>query len=99
MRISDWSSDVCSSDLPFVFTPIFWNSFLARLPERRSAPAERAHSDGIVVTADSPEAFEEELWMAFFGQLHDPHRSACWTRRPTVRSSRDRKSTRLNSSH
>src|SRR3546814_12563391 len=75
MRISDWSSDVCSSDLPFVFTPIFWNSFLARLPERRSAPAERAHGDGIVVTADSPEAFEEELWMAFFGQLHDPHRS------------------------
>src|SRR3546814_19735845 len=37
MRISDWSSYVCSSDL---------------------------------------EAFEEELWMAFFGQLHDPHRSA-----------------------
>ncbi|HEY9548745.1 MAG TPA: sulfotransferase [Kiloniellaceae bacterium] len=63
-------------DDPFVFTPIFWNSFLARLPERRSAPAERAHGDGIVVTADSPEAFEEELWMAFFGQLHDPHRSA-----------------------
>jgi len=62
-------------DDPFLFTPLFWNSFLARLPQQRSAPAERAHADGIVVTADSPEAFEEVLWMAFFRRLHDPHSS------------------------
>jgi hypothetical protein len=63
-------------DDPFIFTPIFWNLFLARLPSERSAPAERAHADGIEVTADSPEAFEEMIWMAFFDRLHDPHRSA-----------------------
>jgi hypothetical protein len=60
-------------DDPFVFTPMLWNGFLARLPKERSTPAERAHADGIVVTADSPEAFEEMIWMAFFRQLHDPH--------------------------
>lgn len=63
-------------DDPFIFTPIFWNSFLARLPRQSDTPAERAHADGIVVTADSPEAFEEMIWMAFFGRLHDPHSSA-----------------------
>jgi hypothetical protein len=63
-------------DDPFVFTPIFWNSFLARLPQQHSTPAERAHADGIEVTADSPEAFEEVIWMAFFLHLHDPHHSA-----------------------
>jgi len=62
-------------DDPFVFTPIFWNDFLARLPEERDKPAERAHGDGIVVTSNSPEAFEEMLWMAFFTQIHDPQSS------------------------
>ncbi|MGF1628086.1 MAG: sulfotransferase [Kiloniellaceae bacterium] len=62
-------------DDPFIFTPIFWNLFLARLPNERSTPAQRAHADGIEVTADSPEAFEEAIWMAFFDRLHDPRRS------------------------
>ena len=59
-------------DDPFVFTPIFWNLFLSRLPQSRQAPAERAHGDGIAVTSESPEAFEEIIWMAFFEGLHDP---------------------------
>jgi hypothetical protein len=64
------------SDDPFVFTPIFWNRFLARLPRAGAAPVERAHADGIAVTPDSPEAFEEMIWMAFFSGLHDPRCSA-----------------------
>lgn len=64
------------SDDPFVFTPIFWNRFLARLPKTGAAPVERAHADGIAVTPDSPEAFEEMIWMAFFSGLHDPRCSA-----------------------
>ena len=40
-------------DDPFVFTPMLWNAFLARLPSERKTPAERAHADGIVVTSDS----------------------------------------------
>ena len=63
-------------DYPPVFTPYWWNRFLERVPQRSSAPAERTHRDGIAVTPESPEAFEEVIWMAFFPDLHDPARSA-----------------------
>jgi hypothetical protein len=59
-----------------LYTPHLWNRFLDRVPLRRQAPAERAHRDGMIVSADSPEAFEEVLWMAFFPDIHDPSRSA-----------------------
>ena len=57
-------------DFPLVLTPLLWNRLLDRLPRRPAAPTERAHRDGIRVTAESPEAFEEVLWMAFFPALH-----------------------------
>lgn len=62
------------SDFPFLFTPYYWHRLNGRpKPEQ---PRERMHKDGILVTAESPEAMEEMLWMAFFpGQLHDPKRS------------------------
>ena len=63
-------------DYPPVFTPYWWNRFLERVPQRASAPAERTHRDGIAITPESPEAFEEVIWMAFFPGLHDPARSA-----------------------
>ncbi len=63
-------------DFPPVFTPFWWNRFLGFMPKKQAAPAERAHKDGIIITEDSPEAFEEALWMAFFPKLHDPHSSA-----------------------
>lgn len=59
-------------DYPLVFTPLWWNRFLDRLPAHGTAAAERSHRDGIRVTPDSPEAFEEMLWMAFFPRAHDP---------------------------
>jgi hypothetical protein len=63
-------------DYPPVFTPYWWNRFLERVPQRAEAPAERTHQDGIAITPESPEAFEEVIWMAFFPGLHDPARSA-----------------------
>jgi hypothetical protein len=66
-------------DFPPVLTPWLWNWFLERAATRQSAPQERAHGDGIRVTPESPEAFEEVVWMAFFPQLHDPERSAVLT--------------------
>jgi len=63
-------------DFPPVFTPYWWNKFLGFMPKKEAAPAERAHKDGIKITEDSPEAFEESLWMAFFPKLHDPASSA-----------------------
>lgn len=50
------------------------------MPKKDATPAERAHKDGIVVTEDSPEAFEEALWMTFFPKLHDPGASAVLAR-------------------
>jgi Sulfotransferase family len=64
------------SDYPPVFTPYVWNRLLERMPKREAAPSERTHRDGIKVTSESPEAFEEILWMAFFPHLHDPARCA-----------------------
>jgi len=63
-------------DFPPVFTPFWWNRFLGFMPKKEATPAERAHKDGIVITEDSPEAFEEALWMAFFPQLHAPDTNA-----------------------
>jgi hypothetical protein len=40
------------------------------MPFKEESPAERAHKDGIYVTSESPEAFEEPIWMAFFPHLH-----------------------------
>ena len=59
-------------DFPPVFTPYLWNRLLDRLPKKKLEAVERSHLDGILVTAESPEAFEEVLWMAFFPALHDP---------------------------
>ncbi len=63
-------------DYPPVFTPYWWNRFLGFVPQGKVAPTERSHQDGMAITPDSPEAFEEVLWMAFFERLHDPHHSA-----------------------
>lgn len=63
-------------DFPPVLTPWAWNRFVDRAARREQAPSERAHADGIVVTPESPEAFEEVIWMAFFPSLHDPEVNA-----------------------
>jgi hypothetical protein len=63
-------------DFPMLFTPYAWNRWLELMPRQKEAPAERSHGDGIAVTSESPEAFEEPLWMAFFPELHDPAHSA-----------------------
>jgi hypothetical protein len=63
-------------DYPPVFTPYFWNWFLKRMPAQESQAVERTHKDGILITPESPEAFEEVLWMAFFPGIHDPATSS-----------------------
>lgn len=57
-------------DFPPLFMPILWNKLVDYMPFKDDAPAERAHKDGIYVTSESPEAFEEPIWMAFFPHLH-----------------------------
>src|SRR5262245_18504695 len=62
-------------DFPPIWTPVWWNRFLDHMPRRGVAPVERAHRDGIAITAESPEAIEEPLWMAFFPEAHDSMRN------------------------
>lgn len=66
-------------DFPAVHLPHWWNWFVDHAAQRPMQASERAHLDGIQITRESPEAFEEVLWMAFFPGLHDPNRSAVLT--------------------
>jgi hypothetical protein len=66
-----------------IFTPV-WGERAARRPVP-SAPVERAHGDGLLVTPDSPEGMEEILWRTFFRDRLEPTRSHVLTaadRRP-----------------
>lgn len=64
-------------DMPFVLCPMFWNRFTSGF--RRSGEAqERAHQDGMVVTTESPEAFEEMIWKAFWRGQYKKDRISPW---------------------
>ncbi len=64
-------------DMPFVLSPMLWNR-LSRPFQRTSAPRERVHEDGIRITQDSPEAFEEVIWRRFWPAHYRPDRIAPW---------------------
>jgi len=79
-------------DMPFVMAPLFWSRFSGGF-RQRAEPKERAHRDGILVGYDSPEAFEEVLWLRFWPQKYredgidlwtaadfDPEATACFRR-------------------
>lgn len=63
-------------DFPLVLTPWAWNWFVDRAGRGEAVARERAHRDRITVTSESPEAFEEVIWMTFFPDIHDPGRDA-----------------------
>ncbi|TWH00587.1 sulfotransferase family protein [Mesorhizobium sp. J18] len=58
-------------DFPIVPAPWAWSWFVDRAGKKEHVLAERAHRDRIKVSPESPEAFEEVLWMTFFPGLHD----------------------------
>lgn len=60
-------------DMPFVLAPLLWRR-LSRTFRKEAIEAERAHGDGLRIGFDSPEAFEEVLWLAFWhGKYSDDH--------------------------
>lgn len=63
-RLPDLSSHTYR-DMPFLLTPVLWNSVSSTF-QRRGTIRERAHGDGLAVSEDSPEAFEEVLWKKFY---------------------------------
>jgi hypothetical protein len=74
------------ADFPPLLTPYWWNRWLSLVPHSREVAQERAHKDGIAVTSQSPEAFEEMLWMAFFADIHDPARCGTFDREASHRA-------------
>ena len=54
------------SDMPFLMAPNLWRKIRKR--DESQQKIERAHGDGIMVNANSPEAFEEAFWQTFTQQ-------------------------------
>ena len=53
-------------DMPFVLAPGLWGG-LSRRGRKEIARVERAHGDGLLVDADSPESLDEVFWRIFAG--------------------------------
>lgn len=56
-------------DMPFVLAPRLWNKLTGRFQKHDEAK-ERAHGDGVLVSTDSPESFEEVFWRIFDGDAY-----------------------------
>ena len=68
----------CYRDMPFVLCPMLWDRFSTRF-RQSDTPRERAHGDGMLVSVDSPEAFEEMVWRAFWGQHYGADHIVPWS--------------------
>ena len=60
---SDEFASLSYQDMPFVLAPNMWSKL--SLDKIDTDLVERAHGDGIKVSTESPEAFEEVFWMTF----------------------------------
>lgn len=49
--------------MPFILSPVLWGKFSKPFYKNR-VEQERAHGDGMKVSFDSPEAFEEIIWLS-----------------------------------
>jgi Sulfotransferase family len=63
--------------MPFALTPLLWPS-VTRGFQQSAEKAERAHGDGLEVGFDSPEAFEEMVWKAFWPDHYRKDRITPW---------------------
>ncbi len=64
-------------DMPFLLIPMLWNKFSKRF-QKADEKRERAHGDGMMVSADSPEALEEIIWKSFWKKQYAPDRIVPW---------------------
>ncbi|MBB3229604.1 sulfotransferase [Halomonas stenophila] len=64
-------------NMPFTMAPLLWGRFSSMF-RKAGEKAERAHGDGIAVDFDSPEAFEEMIWMAFWREHYENECIRLW---------------------
>ena len=68
LEILSESPDLASHtyrDMPFVLCPMLWDKLSSGF-RAEAEVRERAHADGMQVSFDSPEAFEEIIWTTFW---------------------------------
>lgn len=69
------------SDMPFIMAPALWKGVSGRF--RKKVPAQmRAHGDGITIDTDSPEAFEEILWLEHWSEHYSQTGIRTWADDP-----------------
>ncbi|MCF2870441.1 sulfotransferase [Octadecabacter sp. G9-8] len=64
--------------MPFTMAPLLWGG-LSGAFRKAGEKSERAHGDGIEVGFDSPEAFEEMVWAAFWPEHFGKTQITPWT--------------------
>jgi len=74
---SDHFSYQTYQDMPFAFLPLIWGKF-SRKFEKNMVEVERAHQDGLQVNLNSPEAFEEIYYKAFWPQNYQESHIPIW---------------------
>ena len=50
--------------MPFLYSPLLWKKLSSPF-SKTAESVERAHGDGMEVSFDSPEAFEEAIWLSY----------------------------------
>lgn len=75
-------------DMPFVMAPLLWSRLSGRF-RKQAILQERAHGDGIAIGYDSPEAFEEVIWRAFWPGHFKPDGIALWSANDAKSEARD----------
>lgn len=65
-------------NMPFIMAPLLWDKISGGF-RTRAISRERTHGDGIDVSYDSPEAFEEVIWQAFWPDHFLPDRITLWS--------------------
>lgn len=54
-------------EMPFILAPLLWSK-LSRSFRKAGQKQERAHGDGMEISVDSPEAFDEVIWLTYLGK-------------------------------
>ena len=65
-------------NMPFLLIPLLWHAFSHRF-RAPDTIVNRAHGDGMTIGFDSPEAFEEIVWRAFWPDKYLADRIMTWT--------------------
>jgi hypothetical protein len=65
-------------DMPFVLCPIIWGRYTGQFAGEIE-PTERAHGDGLEVSGESPEAFEEMIWKHFWSNRYREDHIRPWS--------------------